>query len=73
MLLGLIRLHGIFGSLSDNLCCMGVFAGFCSYIYCFLGGSCHSSLNIGSYKMEEENYLRTNMDSDLKCYFDDRL
>ena len=33
----------------------GVFAGLCSYIYCLLGGSFHSRLYIGSYKMAEEN------------------
>jgi len=37
----------------------GVFAGFCSYIYCLLGGRCHSRLYIGRNKMEEENELRT--------------
>jgi len=40
-----------------NCVAPGVFAGFCSYIYCLLDGSCHSRLYIGSNKIEEENDL----------------
>jgi len=58
LLLGLIRLHCIFGSLSYSLCCKRCFRGFLFiYIYCLLGGRCHSRLYIDRNKMEEENEL----------------